>query len=329
MDYRVLGRTGLRVSQLGFGCGTVGGLMIRGEPAERLKAVSTAISLGINYFDTAPSYEDGVSEINLGRVLKELKPDIYVGTKVGLAAEERRDIRAGILGSVERSLIRLGVDTVDLIQLHNRVATNPDPAGPELSPQDVLGEVANAFSDLQTQGEVRFYGMTGLGETEALHRVVGAGVFDTVQVCYNLLNASAGMAIPLHSTVQDFAGLIDRATNQSAGIIGIRVLAAGALSGVRQRHPMAVPSVAPIGSGPDYEEDVNRSGRFNFLVSEGVVESLIEAALRFALGKEKLSTALLGFSSIEQLEQSAKWASKGGLPAWALDRVSQVWSQSN
>ena len=68
MDYRTLGKTGLRVSTLGFGCGNVGGLMVRGAPAEQERAVARAIELGINYFDTAPSYGDGQSEQNLGRV---------------------------------------------------------------------------------------------------------------------------------------------------------------------------------------------------------------------------------------------------------------------
>ena len=331
MDYRVLGRTGLKVSQLGFGCGNVGGLIIRGEPEERLRAVATAISLGINYFDTAPSYGDGVSETNLGRALKELKAEVIIGTKVGLAAEERRDISAGIIASVDRSLTRLGLDSVDLIQLHNRVCTNPDPSGPDLSVAEVLGDVVKTFQDLKSQGKVRFFGMTGLGDTEALHKIIDAGALDTVQVCYNLLNPSAGMIMPDpisdESRVQDFGMLIDRAEAHSAGVIGIRVLAAGALSGVTQRHPVAVPSVAPIGSGRNYEEDVRQAGSFHFLVTEGTVQSLVEAAIRFALSKQGISTALVGFSSLEHLEQSVEWTSRGALSASALDRISRVWGQ--
>ncbi len=82
MEYRVLGRTGLRVSQVGFGCGDVGGLMVRGGAADRVRAVATAQSMGINYFDTAPRYGNGVSETNLGLALKEVQKetqaDIYV-----------------------------------------------------------------------------------------------------------------------------------------------------------------------------------------------------------------------------------------------------------
>lgn len=327
MEYRVLGRTGLSVSQLGFGCGDVGGLMVRGKPSERARAVALAQSLGINYFDTAALYGKGVSETNLGLALRESKADVYVGTKVGLTAGERGDIRGSVVRSVERSLDRLGMDSVDLIQLHNRLRYRPGTSQPELSTEEVLGQVVEAFQELRSQGKVRFYGITGLGETETLHRVIDSGAIDTVQVCYNLLNPSAGAATPEEFYAQDYGQLIDRAAAQGTGVIGIRVVAAGALSGVVGRHPLAMPSVAPIGSGKDYDEDLRRAGSFQFLVSEGVVETLVEAALRFVLSKSEVSTALVGFSSLEQLQKSAEWASRGPLPAFALHRLPQIWSR--
>ena len=82
MKYRNLGKTGLKVSELGFGCGSIGGLMVRGERKDQLRVVTRAIESGINYFDTARIYGDGQSETNLGQVLKELKSDVVVGTKV-------------------------------------------------------------------------------------------------------------------------------------------------------------------------------------------------------------------------------------------------------
>ena len=102
MDYRALGQTGLRVSALGFGCGNVGGLMVRGTPADRERAVARAIELGINYFDTAPSYGNGLSERHLGQALSALKADVYVGTKFRLTAEETGNLRRGhhpVIGS--------------------------------------------------------------------------------------------------------------------------------------------------------------------------------------------------------------------------------------
>src|SRR5246500_937197 len=101
MDRRKLGRTGLEVSVLGFGCGAVGGLMIRGSAADQERAVARAIELGINYFDTAPLYGNGASERNLGRVLNRLKPDVAVGTKVLLAAPEASRIGEAVTRSLE------------------------------------------------------------------------------------------------------------------------------------------------------------------------------------------------------------------------------------
>src|SRR5438270_11080489 len=107
MDKRRFGRTGLDVSLLGFGCGAVGGLMIKGAAADQERAVARAVELGINYFDTAQMYGNGESERNLGRVLKALKPDVYVGTKVRLPPTERGQIGQAIAASPDASLQRL------------------------------------------------------------------------------------------------------------------------------------------------------------------------------------------------------------------------------
>src|SRR3954452_11447017 len=85
MEKRIYGRTGMNISILGFGCGAVGGLMVRGSAADQEKAVARALDVGINYFDTAVQYGMGASETNLGRTLKTLKPaEAFVGTKVRL-----------------------------------------------------------------------------------------------------------------------------------------------------------------------------------------------------------------------------------------------------
>src|SRR5256712_13747067 len=96
MEYRTLGRTGLKVSALGFGCGNVGGLMVRGAPADRERAVARAVEMGINYFDTAPSYGDTLSETNLGLVLKSLRPNVLVGTKFRIDESDLEDIPGAI-----------------------------------------------------------------------------------------------------------------------------------------------------------------------------------------------------------------------------------------
>ncbi len=320
MEYRTLGRTDVRVSALGFGCGNVGGLMVRGTPADRERAVARALGLGINYFDTAPSYGDGLSEQHLGQALRAVRADVHVGTKFRLDRKDLGDVAGAVTRSLEASLGRLGREQVDLLQLHNRVSAD------DLPPARVLDEVVPALERLQQAGKTRFYGLTALGDTRALHEVLGAGVLDTAQVCLNLLNPSAALAVPPGFPAQDFGRLLARTRAQGMGVIAIRILAAGALSGALERHPVAVPTVDPIASGPDYATDVQRARRLSPLVEEGHVGDLVEASLRFALGGDGVSTVLLGYSSLEHLETAAAAVAKGPLPPPALERLSALWT---
>ncbi|PYM83435.1 MAG: hypothetical protein DME09_10860 [Candidatus Rokuibacteriota bacterium] len=323
MEPRSLGRTGLTVSTLGFGCGSVGGLMIRGTAADQERAVARALALGITYYDTAPSYGDGESERNLGRVLRTLRAPVLVGTKFRIEPADGGRVAEAVRASLEASLRRLQREQVDLLQLHNLVADGGPPG--TVSARLVLDEVVPALERLRQEGKVRCLGITALGETAALHRIVGARVLDTAQVCYSLLNPSAGTAVPPGFPAQDFAGLLARARETATGVIGIRVLAAGTLSGVESRHPIAAPSVEPIASGPDYGADVRRARELAALVEEGHAGSVVEAALRFAIGHDALSTVLVGYSSVEQLEYAAECVAKGPLPPAALARLAALW----
>jgi aryl-alcohol dehydrogenase-like predicted oxidoreductase len=324
MESRSLGKTGLRVSTLGFGCGNVGGLIIRGTPADRERAVARAMELGVNYFDTAPSYGDGESERNIGQVLRTLKAPVYLGTKFRLDPPDLRDIPGAVARSLDASLMRLGMERVDLLQLHNRI--EPARGAGALSLGDVLSEVVPAVQKLRQQGKVGFCGITALGETQALHQAIDAGTIDTAQVCYNLLNPSAGAAVPPGFPAQDFGRLLDRTRERHVGVIVIRALAAGALSGVEARHPVAVPSVDPIATAPDYRTDVARAQRLGALVREGYVENLIEASIRLAVSSQAVSTILVGYSSLEHLEAAAAAVNRGPLPPAALERLAGLWS---
>ena len=326
MQYRPLGRTGLMVSELGFGCGNVGGLMIRGDARDQVQAVARAVDIGINYFDTAAMYGNGQSEINLGKVLNELRPDVYVGTKIRPSAQDLTDLKGAVVRLVEEGLSRLDRECVDLVQLHNLVAGERAGEGRTLSTEDVLGGVLDAFQSLQADGKVRYFGITGLGETEALHKVIDSGLLYTAQSCYNLLNPSAGMDVPTNFPLQNFGKLIDRAAVNQMGVLVIRVLAAGALSETLQRDPVASPSVAPIGSSETYDEDLDRAARFSFLTEEGYVENMVEASLRFPLSSPGVSTVLLGLSNMDQLDEAARYISNGPLPDEALSRLPGVWS---
>ena len=325
MEYRTLGRTGLKVSVLGFGCGNVGGLMVRGAPADRERAVARALELGINYFDTAPSYGNGLSEQHLGQVLKALRPDVYVGTKVRLAAADMTDIGPAITRSLEASLGRLGLERVDLLQIHNALV--PERRGDTLGVADVLEQAVPALEKLRQQGKLRFFGITSTGDTGALHRVINSGAFDTAQVFFNLLDPSAWLEVPAGFPGQDFRQLLSRTREQRMGVIVVRVLAGGALSGTAARHPLAQPAVAPIATGPDYATDVARARQLQALVDEGHAEDLVEAALRFPLGSDAVSTVLLGYSTREHLEHAAVSIAKGPLSRAALDRLSVLWSE--
>lgn len=322
MERRKLGRTGLEVSALGFGCGAVGGLMIRGSAADQECAVARAIELGINYFDTAAMYGNGESERNLGRVIKSLKPDIRVGTKVRIPAGERSRIAAAITQSLEASLQRLQLERVDLFQLHNHITREGHDS--DLTPEIVLGEVVPAFERLREQGKTRFYGITAVGDTPALHQVADARAFDTAQVSYNLLNPSAGAAVPSGYPAHDFGNLLAHTEAADMGVIAIRVLAAGALSGSEARHPLGSPSVEPIGTGSSYRIDAERARRLEPLVREGVANSIIELAVRFVISHQAVSTALVGYSTLEHLEYAAAAANKGPLPGAALEHIAAL-----
>lgn len=323
MDYRPLGQTGLSVSSLGFGCGAVGGILVSGSPDEMRRAVARAIEGGITYFDTAPLYGGGRSEENLGLVLEELGADVIVGTKVRLGAEELGDIERAVAESVERSLRRLRRDRLDLIQLHNALGLERSAERAWLGPEDVE-RVAEAFRGLQRAGKVRAWGLNGLGHSAALHQALASGA-QTIQACFNLINPSAGLPAPPGLPFQDYGQLIDRAAERGLGVIAIRVLAGGALSGSAERHPNAAQSVEPIASGGSFDADVAWARRFDPLVAEGHAGSLVEAAIRFAIGKPEVATALVGISSIEQLEQALAAAGRGALPADASARLQGIW----
>jgi len=325
MEYRSLGSTGLRVSALGFGCGNIGGLLIRGTSSERERAVARALELGINYFDTAAMYGDGQSEENLGRAIRALNVQPLVGTKVRVPDLPVASLAAAVARGLEESLRRLGRERVDLFQLHNRIAH--ERGRDAYTAKDVRDVVFPALARLAEQGKIGFYGITALGETPSVLEVLDAGRAHTAQVCYNLLNPSAGHALPKGFPAQDYGRLLARCEERRTGVIVIRALAAGALSGTQTRHPVAAPAVDPIGSAPDYASDARHARMLSALVEEGHAGSLVEASLRFPLSAAPVSTVLLGYSSLEQLEYAAACVEKGPLSAAALARLPALWSR--
>ncbi|MBL6456265.1 aldo/keto reductase [Belnapia sp. T6] len=319
MEQRVLGRTGLRVSVLGYGAGAVGGLMVRGSAADQERSLARALEAGITYVDTAPAYGNGASERNLGRVLKSLGARPVLGTKIRLPEAAPRDIAGAITASLEASLQRLGRDHVDLYQLHDPIGVAEGYAV-----EEVLAEAVPALQRLRDGGKCSFLGITALGATPALRQVLEAGVFDTAQIPYNALNPSWLGTLPPGLPGQDFARLGERASGQGVGLIGIRILAAGALSGEAARHPVAMPEVAPIASAPDYATDLAHARRLLPLVEAGEAASLAELAIRFAITPAAMGTALIGTASLDQLEAAIAAAERGPLPPPVLERMAAL-----
>ena len=247
MQKRTFGRSGMQLSILGFGCGAVGGLMVRGDPADQERAVARALDAGINYFDTAVAYGDGELEKNLGRILKKLKPaDAVVGTKVRLRPADFVRMADTVAASLDESLQRLGLERVDIFHFHNPITVNG--GGDSLGIRQVLDELVPAFERQRQRGKTRFLGITAVGDTAALCQAIDARVFDSAQVSYNMLNPSAAAALPANYPAQDYGQLFDHAQAAGVGVVGIRVLAGGALSGSAERHPIASPPPKPIGS---------------------------------------------------------------------------------
>jgi aryl-alcohol dehydrogenase-like predicted oxidoreductase len=320
MEQRSLGATGLRVSALGFGCGAVGGLMVRGAAVDQRFAVSRALDAGITYFDPAAQSGNGASEENLGRVMRELGTwqRVVVGTKVRLPVSDPGWASAAVRQSLEASLRRLGRSDVDVFHLHNPIGLVGTNHG-VLDLETVLGEVAVALEEVRTAGLAHHVGFTGLGDSVAVRQVVISEPFETVQAYFNALNPSAGYTG--HSGgQQDFEGLIDTAALAGRGVIVIRVLAAGAAAGTQEREVNAGDPGGAIG-GSEYAQDVARAARLAALVSDLGLESPIELALRFGLSKPGVSTVLVGYSTLDHLEQAIRFTERGPLSPDAVQRI--------
>ncbi len=323
MNYRSLGATNLRVSELGFGCGSVGGLMVRGGAEEQREVVGRALEAGVTYFDTAPSYGAGRSEENLGRTLGELGAwdRVNLGTKVTVSAADLADPVTAVRTSLQASLRRLGRDAIDLLQLHSRVLQDQPTGDGGLPAAEVRGIVAEAMRQMVREGLVRHIGLTGLGETEGVIQAVSSRRFDTVQAYFNALNPSAGFP-GASGGAQDFQGLIDTAAAAGMGVIAIRVAAAGALSGTSERADHASPAGGgALAAGGDFQSDLGRAQALASIAEDLGLENTVELGLRFALAKPGVSTVLVGFSNLAQLNDALRWTDRGALAASAIERV--------
>lgn len=325
MEYRTLGKSGVKISEIGFGCGNNAVLMVKASYDEQVKAVRHALDRGINYFDTAFAYGLGKSEENLGRILNELGASTVVSTKIRLEPDSASDIKTATIHAVEAGLSRLKRERVDLIQLHNRITMERNPGKRfSLTPKDVYGTggVLDGFKVMRERGKVGYFGFSGLGEPQALHEVVASGEFHSFQAYYNLLNPSAGQPVPRGFSALDYSLIIDKAAAKGMGVAVIRVLAAGALTSDPTAGGGSSPE--PLSPGSDYPLDLERAEKVKAVLgSEG--KSLTQAAIRFALMKSEVSTVLVGFSNTTHIDEAVACSGAGGLSQDAMEKLKKLW----
>jgi L-galactose dehydrogenase/L-glyceraldehyde 3-phosphate reductase len=321
MRYRPFGRTGLEVSELVFGGGWVGGILIHQDDATKRAAIERALAAGINWIDTAPSYGDGESERALGWLLEGVADKPYLSTKVRLDLSRLDDIPGQIRRSTEESLSRLRCDSVELLQLHN-------PIGPENVDQVVgidqlLGEggVADALDHMREQGLTRLIGITAIGETEYCRRAIASGRFDSAQVYHNILNPSAARDMPPAWHGHNFRGMIAACKEHGVAIMNIRVLAAGVLAS-EQRHGREVPMMAE--AAIPTEEQRARAVWQRLGERYG---TRAQTAIRFALANSDIDCVVVGLAEISHLEEALAAAEMGPLPDEALAELGTVYEK--
>ena len=308
MNYRTLGRTGLQVSEVGFGGAGIGHVWGPTTDEECVRAIQRALDLGINFFDTSPMYGGGRSESNLGEGLADRRHEAIIATKVRLQSEDdRADINNmvnAVRSSVGQSLDRLQTDYVDILQVHHQVgavrgkylaAVGPPPRYALLLNEEDCLALGDAMKKVTQEGKVRFIGITAWdGDRAAIQAILDSDIFDTAQILYNLLNRSAASDLPPGFDDIDQGQSLPVAQAHNVGVIGIRSHAAGALVDVLDRETAPDTQVA---------RDHARAPAIRPLI-EAQYCALSRAALRYCLDNPAISTVVPGFKSVAEVEEA-------------------------
>ena len=311
MQYRDLGRTGIRVSDIGFGGWAIGGPSEasgmplgwgRQSDEESLAAIRRARELGVNFFDTADSYGFGRSESLLGIVLSGKRQDVVIATKVGNARTStgafRKDFsKQHIFHAVDGSLKRLRTDYIDVYQLHN-------PTLGELR-HDFIHE---AMDRLQEIGKIRFWGVS-INTIEEGIEIVRNGWGHVLQVLYNVLNQAPA------------TNLFPMAKKAGYGVVARVPLASGLLTGkFRQDTRFPADDIRQSFLTPKrLEEATPRVDEVRSIIG-GTARTLAEGALRFVLADDAVSTVIPGARTARQVEANVA-ATEGKLPAEVVERL--------
>ena len=312
MRYRTLGKAGFEVSEIGFGAWGIGGGWWAGEEDnESLKSMQLAFELGVNYVDTAPNYGDGHSEELVGQAVRAAQAPVHIGTKVNpmnfkwpaAPGTPLADAFPShwIVESAEKSLARLGVEQIDLLQFHVWLD--------EWAGND---EWKEAITQLKAQGKIKAFGLSLNFPLEPDYGAagIGTGLVDACQVVYNIYEQAPER------------DLFPLALQENVGIIVRAPLDEGALSG-----KVTPDATFPEGSFEDFyfngdrkREVYERGQALEFLLHDGV-KTLPEAALRFCLSHPAVSSTLVGMRQSEHARANAAACNEGPLPAADLERL--------
>lgn len=307
MKYRALGRTGLSVSEIGFGAWGIGGrtsgTTSYGDTDDRisLAALGQALECGITFFDTSAAYGNGHSEALIGQAFAGRRDKVMIATKAGYDSWDRPpDFSAdAVVASVEKSLARLCSDYIDLLQLHN-------------PPAEALRDesLRTALARLQADGKIRAWGVSAKSPAEAIEALAE---FDApvVQANFNMMDVRA-----LDS------GLLAEAERRGAGFIGRTPLCFGFLSGTIGRDTAFAPGDHRLGwSRAQLDNWIDGASDLLQAVEAAPGTAGARAALRFCLAFPAISTVIPGILTPEEADQNAAASVAGGLPAPAVDAV--------
>ncbi len=322
MRYRTFGRTGLEVSELVFGGGWVGGVLIHQDDATKLKTLRRALEAGINWIDTAAAYGKGQSEEALGWLLKEVDSAPYLSTKVVLDTDKLDDIPGQVERGIHASLQRMKRESVDVLLLHNQITATPTPGS--VTSDDVLRSngAADALERMREQGLTRFIGMTALGDAASCRRIIDSGRFDAAQVYFNLLNPSAARAMPQRWSGHDFGNLIAACKAQGTAVMAIRVFAAGVLaSDVRHGREVVITRDADLSIEA-------RRARSVIAALGDAYGTRAQTALRYVLGNRDIACAIIGLAEPAHLEEGLAGEALGPLPAPALEALEKLYESN-
>lgn len=276
MKYRTLGKTGLRVSVLGYGASPLGGVFRDVNETDGIRTVHTAIDLGINFIDVSPYYGLTRAESVLGKALKSISRDrYYLATKVGRYGTDQFDFSARrVTASVDESLARLNVDYVDLIQCHDVEFGLLD---------QVVEETLPALCKLQQQGKTRFVGITGL-PLRIYRQILERAELDTIlSYChYTLFDAT-------------LEGLVPYLQAKQVGIINASPLSMGLLS--NRGAPAWHPASSEIKAACARAAEFCRERRAD----------IARLAVQHSTSCPALTTTLVGTADPENLKKNARW----------------------